>query len=63
MNKLFDGAKYIELQDNAPVVDPSKSYNKYQMGVIEAHKKMILALDDPENKNLHDVTAYLATLK
>jgi len=29
----------------------------------EAHKKMILALDDPENKNLHDVTAYLATLK
>ena len=29
----------------------------------EAHKKMILALDDPENKNMHDVTAYLATLK
>jgi cytochrome c oxidase cbb3-type subunit 3 len=29
----------------------------------EAHKKMILALDDPENKNLHDVTAYLNTLK
>jgi len=29
----------------------------------EAHKKMLLALDDPENKNLHDVTAYLATLK
>lgn len=29
----------------------------------EAHKKMILVLDDPENKNLHDVTAYLATLK
>lgn len=29
----------------------------------EAHKKMVLALDDPENKNLHDVTAYLATLK
>jgi cytochrome c oxidase cbb3-type subunit III len=29
----------------------------------EAHKKMALALDDPENKNLHDVTAYLATLK
>ena len=29
----------------------------------EAHKKMALALDDAENKNLHDVTAYLATLK
>ena len=29
----------------------------------EAHKKMVLALDDPENKNMHDVTAYLATLK
>ena len=28
-----------------------------------AHKKMVLALDDPENKNMHDVTAYLATLK
>ena len=29
----------------------------------EAHKKMILVLDDPDNKNMHDVTAYLATLK
>lgn len=29
----------------------------------EAHKQMAIALDDPENKNLHDVTAYLATLK
>ena len=29
----------------------------------EAHKKMALALDDPENKNMHDVTAYLVTLK
>lgn len=28
-----------------------------------AHKKMVLAMDDPHNKNLHDVTAYLATLK
>jgi cytochrome c oxidase cbb3-type subunit 3 len=28
-----------------------------------AHKKMALALDDPDNKNMHDVTAYLATLK
>ncbi|MDE3198970.1 MAG: c-type cytochrome [Acidobacteriota bacterium] len=29
----------------------------------EAHKKMVLELDDPQNKNMHDVTAYLATLK
>lgn len=29
----------------------------------EAHKKMVLQLDDPDNKNMHDVTAYLWTLK
>lgn len=29
----------------------------------EAHKKMVLELDDPDNKNMHDVTAYLWTLK
>lgn len=29
----------------------------------DAHKKMALALDDPDNKNLHDVTAFLWTLK
>ncbi len=29
----------------------------------EAHKKMALALDDPANKNMHDVTAFLWTLK
>lgn len=28
-----------------------------------AHKKMAIELDDPDNKNMHDVTAYLATLK
>ncbi len=28
-----------------------------------AHKKMLLAMDDPDNKNLHDITAYLATIK
>ncbi len=28
-----------------------------------AHKKMAIELDDTENKNMHDVTAYLATLK
>ena len=29
----------------------------------EAHKKMVLAMDDPDNKNMHDITAYLATVK
>jgi cytochrome c oxidase cbb3-type subunit 3 len=29
----------------------------------EAHKKMILVMDDPDNKNLHDITAWLATIK
>ena len=28
-----------------------------------AHKKMVMDLDDPHDKNMHDVTAYLATLK
>ena len=28
-----------------------------------AHKKMVLELDDPANKKLHDVTAYLWTVK
>ncbi|HVY95246.1 MAG TPA: c-type cytochrome [Bryobacteraceae bacterium] len=29
----------------------------------EAHKKVAIAIDDPDNKNLHDITAYLWTLK
>jgi cytochrome c oxidase cbb3-type subunit 3 len=29
----------------------------------EAHKKMVLELDDPTNKKMHDVTAYLWTVK
>jgi cytochrome c oxidase cbb3-type subunit 3 len=28
-----------------------------------AHKAMVMKMDDPHNKNMHDVTAYLATLK
>lgn len=28
-----------------------------------AHKKMVLELDDPDNKKMHDVTAYLWTVK
>ena len=30
---------------------------------LDAHKKMILQMDDPDNKNMHDITAYLATIK
>jgi len=29
----------------------------------DPHKVMVLELDDPENKKMHDVTAYLATVK
>lgn len=29
----------------------------------EAHKKMLLVMDDPDNKTMHDITAYLATIK
>jgi cytochrome c oxidase cbb3-type subunit 3 len=29
----------------------------------EAHKKMVLQPDDPENKKMHDITAYLWTIK
>jgi len=52
---LSDGTRRtiaIENGVNVDVPDPQA-----------AHKKMVLELDDPENKNMHDVTAYLATLK
>lgn len=53
---LADGArKTIARDGDVPKVDV-KDPN-------EAHKKMLLQLDDPENENMHDVTAYLATLK
>ncbi len=29
----------------------------------DAHRKMLVAIDDPDNKNLHDLTSYLWTLK
>jgi mono/diheme cytochrome c family protein len=29
----------------------------------DPHKTMVLELDDPENRKMHDVTAYLATIK
>jgi len=53
---LEDGTrKSIARHDGVPAVEIKDLY--------EAHKKMVLAMDDPENKNMHDVTAYLWTLK
>ena len=53
---LPDGTrKSIERDNGVPKVDVKDPQ--------EAHKKMILAMDDPENKNLHDITAYLATIR
>jgi len=45
----------IPIENGSPKVDVADPQ--------AAHKKMLLDLDDPQNKNLHDVTAYLATLK
>jgi len=54
--KLADGTRRsIPIDNGVPKVevpDPQA-----------AHKKMVMDLDDPQNKNMHDVTAYLATLK
>jgi cytochrome c oxidase cbb3-type subunit 3 len=53
---LADGTRKSFARDNGvprvEVKDPQ-----------EAHKKMILVMDDPDNKNMHDITAYLATIK
>jgi cytochrome c oxidase cbb3-type subunit 3 len=53
---LADGTrKSIAREDGEPkvdIVDPQA-----------AHKAMVMKMDDPHNKNMHDVTAYLATLK
>jgi cytochrome c oxidase cbb3-type subunit 3 len=53
---LADGTrKSIARVDDEPkvdIVDPQA-----------AHKAMVMKMDDPHNKNMHDVTAYLATLK
>jgi cytochrome c oxidase cbb3-type subunit III len=53
---LPDGTRKSFVRDNlipqVEVKDPQ-----------EAHKKMILVMDDPDNKNMHDITAYLATIK
>jgi mono/diheme cytochrome c family protein len=53
---LADGTRRSIPRDNGiPKVDVKDPQ--------EAHKKMILAMDDPDNKNMHDITAYLATVK
>jgi cytochrome c oxidase cbb3-type subunit 3 len=53
---LADGTrKSIPLDNGVPKVEVKDPK--------EAHKKMVLLLDDPDNKNMHDVTAYLATIK
>ena len=53
---LPDGTKkYMPIVNGWPKVDVEDPQ--------AAHKKMIMDLDDPHNKNMHDVTAYLATLK
>jgi hypothetical protein len=53
---LADGTRQsIPLDSGAPKVEVKDPK--------EAHKKMVLLLDDPDNKNMHDITAYLATIK
>ena len=53
---LPDGTRKSFVRDNLiPQVDVKDPQ--------EAHKKMILVMDDPDNKNMHDITAYLATIK
>jgi cytochrome c oxidase cbb3-type subunit 3 len=53
---LADGSRQSYARENGiPAVDVTDPQ--------AAHKKMVLEMDDPDNKNMHDVTAYLATLK
>jgi cytochrome c oxidase cbb3-type subunit 3 len=53
---LTDGTRrYLPIENGWPKVDVEDPQ--------AAHKKMVLEMDDPHNKNMHDVTAYLATLK
>ena len=53
---LADGTRKSMMRDNGiprvEVKDPK-----------EGHKKMLLEMDDPDNKNMHDITAYLAAIK
>ena len=53
---LPDGTRrYLPIENGWPKVEVEDPQ--------AAHKKMAFELDDPDNKNMHDVTAYLATLK
>ncbi|HVW11363.1 MAG TPA: c-type cytochrome [Bryobacteraceae bacterium] len=53
---LADGTrKSIPIENGVPQVEVKDAQ--------EAHKKMMLVMDDPDNKNMHDITAYLATIK
>jgi cytochrome c oxidase cbb3-type subunit 3 len=53
---LPDGTrKSIARHDGVPKVDVTDPQ--------AAHKKMVLQLDDRDNKKMHDITAYLATIK
>jgi cytochrome c oxidase cbb3-type subunit III len=53
---LADGTRKSFARDNGvPKVDIKDPK--------EAHKRMVLLMDDPDNKNMHDITAYLATVK
>ncbi|HVY94036.1 MAG TPA: cytochrome c [Bryobacteraceae bacterium] len=53
---LADGTrKSIPIENGVPKVEVKDPQ--------EAHKKMMLVMDDPDNKNMHDVTAYLATIR
>ncbi|HEY3840529.1 MAG TPA: c-type cytochrome [Bryobacteraceae bacterium] len=55
--QLADGTRKTVSLDVTPA--PKVEINDPQ----EAHRKMAMALDDPDNKNLHDITAFLWTLK
>jgi len=56
---LADGTrKSITIDNNSPGGVPKIEVKDPQ----DAHRKMLLVLDDPEDKNMHDITAYLATI-
>ncbi len=58
---LADGTRksFTRTYTNDPIGTPKVEVKDPQ----EAHKKMLLVLDDPKNQNMYDITAYLATIK
>lgn len=53
---LADGTRRsIPIDNGVPKVDVKDPQ--------DAHKKMVRLMDDPEDRNMHDITAYLATIK